>query len=235
MDITMTLIFDIGFNKGEFTDACIDKIPGCEIIGVEANKDLFYDAPKRENLTLLNRLVAATDNEEIEFFVEFGQTGISTASKDFMENSRFAKGSKYLRPKSGNWTKAGKVSSITLDTLIEQYGSPDVIKIDVEGYEHQVILGLSKKTGKICFECHEEESEKLNKIIEHLHQIGYNEFGFIGYLEEKDAFVTLTYSEQGDPYLVEPDDYYSWNDLKKDLDECFIAERRVNYGMFWCR
>lgn len=231
----MTLIFDIGFNKGEFTDACISKIPDCKVIGVEANKDLYYDARERNNLTLLNRLVAAADDEEIEFFVEFGQTGISTASTDFMENSRFAKGSKYLPPKSGNWVKAGKVASITLDTLIAEYGTPAVIKIDVEGYEYQVIQGLTQKAEKICFECHEEESAKLEKIIEHLQQIGYNEFGFIGYLEEKDAFTTLTYSDQGDPYLVEPDDYYSWDDIKSDLDECFIADRRVNYGMFWCR
>lgn len=231
----MTLIYDIGFNKGEFTQACFDNYPDCEVIGVEANKDLFYSTPKQKNLTLLNNLVSDKDDEMVDFFVEFGQTGISTASKDFMENSRFKKGSKYVPANSGRWVNAGKVATISLDTMIKNHGQPDIVKVDVEGYEYNVLKGLTQKVGKICFECHEEEKDKLNKIIKHLLSIGYNEFGFIGYLEEKKSTEKLTFSEIGDPYLVEPDKYFSWESLQEDIEQSFIPERRVNYGMFWCK
>ena len=231
----MTLVYDIGFNKGEFTKVCFDKHPDCKVIGVEANKDLFYSTPKQENLTLLNNIVSDKDGEMIDFFVEFGQTGISTASKDFMENSRFKKGSKYLAPNSGKWINAGKVLTISLDTMIEQYGNPDIIKVDVEGYEYNVLKGLTKKVGKICFECHEEEKDKLDNIIAHLSNIGYTKFWFIGYFEEGSSFTKLTFSDQGDPYLVEPDEYYDWIDLEKDISSCFIPDRRINYGMVWCK
>jgi FkbM family methyltransferase len=231
----MTLIFDIGFNKGEFADACFSQYPECKVIGVEANKDLFYDAPQRENLVVLNNLVAEADDSMVEFFVEFKQNGISTASKDFMKDSRFTRGSKYLTENSAEWCSVGSVPTITLDTLIKEYGVPDVIKIDVEGYEYNVVQGLTQKVGKICFECHEEEEDKLHSTVKHLKELGYTEFGLIGYFEEKDAFEKLTFSDKGDPYLVEPDSYFTWDELKEDVEKSFEPERRVNYGMFWCK
>jgi hypothetical protein len=140
----MNLVFDIGFNRGKFSDACLDKSPNCRIVGVEPNPSLFFS-----------------------LFFSFS--------------------------------------------------------------------GLSKKAKKICFECHEEETEKMNKIIEHLIDLGYRQFGLIGYFDEGDKFEKLTYSEKGDPYLVEPNKYYSWKDLKEDIDICFQEDRRVNYGMIWAK
>ena len=231
----MTLIFDIGFNRGEFASVCAKQFPGCRIIGVEANKHLYYDAPSIEGLTVLNRLVSDEGGTQVEFFIEYAQDGISTASKDFMEYSRFSKGSKYLAPHSGRWLSAGPVPTITLDEMIVEYGIPNITKIDVEGYEYEVLTGLTKKIEKICFECHEEEKDKLHKIIVHLKRLGYLNFGFIGVFEEGDIFEKLTFSDKGDPYLVEPDEYYSWATLEEDMDICFKPDRRINYGMVWCR
>lgn len=36
----MNLIFDIGFNVGEFTQTCFNKYKDCNIIAVEANPTL---------------------------------------------------------------------------------------------------------------------------------------------------------------------------------------------------
>lgn len=231
----MNLVFDIGFNKGEFSKVCLDKNPNCHIVGVEANPDLYYDFEKNNKINLLHYVVSDGLEDHVDFFIDPSQDGISTASHEFMENSRFSKGSKYLRENSANWFKIGKIKTITLDKMIETYGNPDVIKIDVEGYEYNVVCGLTKKSGKICFECHEEEAEKLEKIIDHLLNIGYEHFGIIGFYEEGDSFDRLTFSDQGDPYMVEPDNYYSWKELKIDLDKCFKQERRINYGMVWAK
>jgi hypothetical protein len=41
---------------------------------------------------------------------------------------------------------------VTLDELITQYGEPQFCKIDVEGFEHEVLLGLSRPLPSLSFE-----------------------------------------------------------------------------------
>ncbi len=228
----MELIFDIGYNKGEFTNEAFKNFPKTKVIAVEANPNLCK-VPNRENFTLLNNLVSDSDGESIDFFIEHTQNGISTASKEFMENSRFTKGSKNLRVNSARWAKPIKVSSITIDKMIEEYGKPNLIKIDVEGYEYNVLKGLTSKVGDICFEWHEEEYHNLLKIVEHLKSIGYNQFGVIGWFDEGDVFDKVTFSSKGDPYLEYPKEFHTWEDLK--MDRLINPERRINYGMFFCK
>ena len=67
--------------------------------------------------------------------------------------------------------------TITLDKMIELYGQPDLIKIDVEGYEGTVLRGLTSKAKKLCFEWSEEFPEELNNCITILENLGYEKFG----------------------------------------------------------
>ena len=233
----MDLIFDIGFNMGDFTKTCNKKIPDCKIIGVEANKLLFPKLKNEnfKNLTLINYLVSDIDGQNKKLWIDPNQSGISTASEEFMKHSRFTKGSKYLKNYNSDWTFSIDVKTITLDKLIQKYGNPDIIKIDVEGHEFEVLSGLTKKANKICFECHEEEVEKINNCINHLKYLGYQEYGFIGYIDEGDIYENITFSSIGDPYLVEPRKYVKWETLKKDIDQSFNENRRVNYGMMWVK
>tara|TARA_Y100000592_G_scaffold96624_1_gene165446 strand:- start:3807 stop:4508 length:702 start_codon:yes stop_codon:yes gene_type:complete len=231
------LIFDIGFNVGKFTLKCNELHPEAKIVGVEANINLFYGLKNKgfKKLTLINKLVSDVDNEKKTLFIDPQQPGISTALEAYTKDSRFKKGSKYLRENNSNWSSKEEVSSITMDTMIKKYGKPDLVKIDVEGYEYNVLKGLTEKVGKICFECHEEEKDKLYLCIEHLQKLGYEEFGFIGYLDEGDKYDLLTYSELGDPYLEEPKKYSDWRSLENEIEQSFIEDRRVNYGMFWSK
>ena len=161
----MNLIFDIGYNKGEFADVCFRAHPQCRVVGVEANVSLTYGKSNTQNFILLNALVSSGANTHEDFYIEPNQSGISTASLHFMQNSRFTKGSKNLRPNSANWAVKTRVPTTTLDAMVSAYGPPDLIKIDVEGYEYEVIQGLSSKQKMICFEWHEEEYENLLKIV----------------------------------------------------------------------
>jgi FkbM family methyltransferase len=233
----MNLIFDIGFNVGEFTQTCFNKYKECSVIAVEANPNLCNAVSQHfftnYNFSLLNNLVSNNEGEEIDFYISHNATGVSTASTEFMQNSRFTKGSKHLGENSINWAAPIKVQSITIDSMIERYGMPDLLKIDVEGYELNVLKGLTQKVNDICFEWHEEESKNLYKILEHLQSLGYEQFGVIGWFDEGDVFEKATFSDKGDPYLEYPKNFYTLENL--ELDKLINPERRVNYGMFFAK
>ena len=233
----MNLIFDIGFNVGEFTQTCFNKYKECSVIAVEANPNLCNAVSQHfftnYNFSLLNNLVSNNEGEEIDFYICHNATGVSTASTKFMENSRFTKGSKNVEANSIKWAEPIKVQSITVDAMIERYGMPDLIKIDVEGYEYTVLSGLTQKANDICFEWHEEERDNLYKILEHLQSLGYEKFGVIGWFDEGDVFEKATFSDKGDPYLEYPKNFYTLENL--ELNKLINPERRVNYGMFFAK
>ena len=66
----------------------------------------------------------------------------------------------------------------TLDDLIKIYGVPKYIKIDVEGFELDVLLGLSQKAGIISFEFTSEFLDQTINCLNHLKKIGYQEYNF---------------------------------------------------------
>jgi len=53
---------------------------------------------------------------------------------------------------AGMWKRELTVPAVTLDALIQRYGTPDYIKIDVEGHEEQVLAGLSILPPLLSFE-----------------------------------------------------------------------------------
>jgi FkbM family methyltransferase len=70
------------------------------------------------------------------------------------------------------WDRRQSVSVTTLDTLIEQEGVPAFIKIDVEGFEYHVMMGLSRPPKALSFEFHPEFMEVPLKCAERLRQMG---------------------------------------------------------------
>ena len=231
--MVMNLVFDIGYNVGNFAHDIIQSYPHCKVIGVDANGSLLSNAPA--NVTFVNVLMSNIDNELRPFYIETLQSGISTASREFMYDSRFGKGNRVVDASFNCWDKVDIVKTMTLDTLVKRFGRPDLIKIDVEGWEHKVLLGLTSKQSRICFEWSEEIFHVTEQCVRHLIRLGYREFCVAGYFEEGDVFSKLEYDVNGDTYDRQPVKFHRWFDLQQDIKRMLHPDRRMNMGMVFVR
>ena len=109
-------------------------------------------------------------------------------------------------------------AGITIDKLINIYGIPDIIKIDVEGGEYSAISSLSQKVNQLCFEWASETNNITLKCLEHLVNLGYNEF----------------YLQFEDNYTFRPNisDYNTFENVKTQLNSSIPKK---DWGMVWCK
>ena len=82
----------------------------------------------------------------------------------------------YLHSPKHNWSLTRIVPVTTLDNLIGHYGIPAFCKIDVEGYELEVLGGLSQKIGAVSVEYSPWIMGPTVDCIRRLEELGYREF-----------------------------------------------------------
>ena len=69
----------------------------------------------------------------------------------------------------------------TLDAAIRKFGAPAFCKIDVEGFERQVIKGLSSRIRSVCFEFTRENRDDAEACADRLASLGKAGFNFSPY------------------------------------------------------
>lgn len=180
------LLFDIGANRGDATRAGLDK--GYRVIALEPAPRVFSQLVKTfiyNNRVIPLRLAVSDTNDTRVPFYEASEDGLSSLNKDWLTLNSL--------PYAGKPFQEIFVNTVTLDSLIDLYGNPDLIKIDVEGAEWQVLRGLTKKTGRIAFEWTQETLHDHEQQILYLKHLGYTEFA--------PQFI--------EHHLLEPDNWYS--------------------------
>lgn len=159
------LCFDVGANNGLFSKRLL--YCGGNVIALEPVPSLCKTIQDtlgniyRERIVVLQMGVG--DQEKKEIFYTDGST-MSTFSNEFIEDR---KSFGY----ADIWNKSIEVDVTTLDKLIMQYGIPSYIKIDVEGYELNVLNGLSTSVKCISLEHIPTMLEKTKKCILRLSEI----------------------------------------------------------------
>ncbi len=74
------------------------------------------------------------------------------------------------------WRKSEACEIVTLDELIEFYGTPAFVKVDVEGYETAVLSGLTQPVPSLSFEFTPERMETTLQCVDRLVELGMCEF-----------------------------------------------------------
>jgi len=166
------LIFDVGANIGDRV-ALFNKL-NAKTIAVEPQSYCVNYLKTRFKNKLIIENVALGEKEGVgEIYVSNANTLSSMSKKwiDKMKEKRF---------KEYEWNKKEKIQITTLDKLIEKHGLPYFCKIDVEGYEFEVLKGLTKKIKLISFEyALPEATENIINCINHLSSIGTIECNFV--------------------------------------------------------
>lgn len=205
------MFFDIGSNLGNWSLANINRCN--KIIAIEASPTTFNkkvnNCKNVNNIILLNYAVCNNNFNDIKFYQADADV-LSTINKDWLSNpnSRFY---------NYQYTEI-TVKTITIDKLIEDYGLPDLIKIDVEGGEYECITSLTQKVKLICFEWASETNMITFKCIDYLLSLGYTHF----------------YIQNNDNYTFRPndDDYCDISVIKKKLMDTIP---KIDWGMIWCK
>ena len=182
------LLFDIGANKGDAVfsglELGFDKVIALEPapkIYRELVCNFIYDP----RVVPLKFAVSDTYNSQIEFY-EAEEDGLSTTNLDWLTSEDM--------PYKGKAYRTIEATTCTVDWLVEQYGVPDLMKIDVEGAEWPVFRGMTKKYGKLAFEWTENTITEHNDQIQYLKGLGYTHIApqyIVKHLEEPDTFYEI--------------------------------------------
>lgn len=162
-----SLVIDVGANLGN--RAKIFWQLGAKVIAVEPQPvcagflgSVFRDRPR---FTLVEAALGPAPGQA-EMMISNAHT-ISTLSAEWVETVR-----RSGRFSEQEWNRRATVVVETLDGLITRYGSPAFVKIDVEGYEDQVLAGLSQRVPVLSFEFTPEFERGTRHCIEHLSRLG---------------------------------------------------------------
>jgi FkbM family methyltransferase len=146
------LVFDIGANDGHKTAAFLTlskKVVCCEPDPENYKLLSLRFRNQRDKVVLVNKAVS-DENRQAIFYVHHGGSAFNTTNKKWAE--LLEKQGQHYWKETIRFQSEQTVELVTVDTLIQQHGKPDFIKIDVEGSELQVLSGLSQKIKWITFE-----------------------------------------------------------------------------------
>lgn len=204
------LVFDVGAHLGDRTAALASL--GAQVVALE---------PQPHLATWLSRLVGHRPQVEIRVEAVGRTVGreqlslsdrnptVSTLADDWRtdiarENPTFRR---------VRWERSVEVTVTTLDTLIQEYGTPRFCKIDVEGYEAEVLAGLSTPIESLSVEFVGGALEVASACVRRLGELGEYQYNAVGGEGRRFLFASWAETEETLAWLHAGADGLSSGDL----------------------
>lgn len=166
------LAFDIGAHVGDRV-ASFRRL-GARVVAVEPQPALvrvlrFLYGRKRN--VVIEAVLVGSSIGRADLRINVDNPTISTVSAAFVDAADGAPGWEGQR-----WTRMIRMPVTTLDTLIARHGTPAFIKIDVEGFEADVLAGLTKPVKALSFEFTTIQRDVAHRCIERCAALGFSTF-----------------------------------------------------------
>jgi len=139
------MFFDVGANIGNRIDPLVDV--GIQIIAIEPQESCCNILRKKygDKVEIIQKGLG--EREETKTLYISNNSVLSSFSDEWIEKT-----SGSGRFSNAKWSVKKQIEMTTLDKIIEDFGKPKYIKIDVEGYELEVLNGLSSPVESLSFE-----------------------------------------------------------------------------------
>lgn len=179
------LIYDVGLHRGEDTDFYLRK--GFRVVAFEANPEnaefcrlRFVEALQSGQLTLIAGAIvdrpAGSFPERVAFYRNLERSTWGTVRRDWAE-------SKALR---GAPSTSIEVEAVDFGAVLERYGIPHYLKLDVEGCEETCLAALRRfreRPDYISLESEHSSFLHIRREIDLLKELGYDGFQIVDQLE----------------------------------------------------
>ncbi len=162
------LAFDIGAHVGNRSRVWAGL--GAKVVAIEPQADLAawlrWQFGGRDDITVLETALAASPGRA-SMHVDPTNPTVTTLSSDWIEQVTRTDGFKDVA-----WKAPVEIEATTLDRLIRAHGMPDFCKIDVEGFEAEVLKGLSQPIKALSLEFLPAAIEVAIEAIDLLENLG---------------------------------------------------------------
>lgn len=169
------IAFDIGAHLGDRSAAF--QALGARVVAVEPQPKLakwFKRLLRHPDITLLP-LAAGPEPGFALIAISIGNPTLSTLATQWRQQI----GLRNPTFRQVQWEQQLSVEVVTLDQLIATYGAPSFIKIDVEGFEAEVLKGLSHPVAALSVEFVAGALETSQDCIHQLKRLGDYRFNVI--------------------------------------------------------
>jgi FkbM family methyltransferase len=161
------IAFDVGANMGNRVSVFLKL--GCKVVAIEPQKECYTYLRRKFGRRIAVVPLGLGEKEEERVMYISNVNTVSSFSNEWIESV------KKERFKNINWNQAQTIKMTTLENLIAEFGKPKFCKIDVEGFELEVLKGLKQPLPYLSMEYTvPEQTEKLAACVDYCFRLSSN-------------------------------------------------------------